>query len=232
MRCAGPNAPRTSSRASALKLIDVCAAARSERPAILRGKVWSCGDRNARSVADAVQAARTEGSRPVRSEGCPDFDASSRAAGSPLTELAEAHGRATTRAVHPVISKTVSRPAVADRLRIGFDKTPPSPLFALVAALAQSGRNFSIGRPPFAVRAASATQKPNGSDCPPATSPVKPHAVLRRYRKNLPYCLSAKGGPPKTRLRNKYFKNSSDKKMAIALHPGVAFRQRFVTTLG
>ena len=49
--------------------------------------------------------------------------------------LTAVHGRATTRAVHPVVSRTINRTAIADRLRIGFDKRRPPPL-ALVAALA------------------------------------------------------------------------------------------------
>ena len=99
--------------------------------------------------------------------------------GSLSVGLAAAHGRATTRAVHPVISRTVSRAAVADRLRMGFDKSPPAPLLALVAALAQQGRNSSISRPPLcgpcgfrsSETKCEAKCETNGSVCPPHPHP-------------------------------------------------------------
>ena len=95
--------------------------------------------------------------------------------GSLAVRLAAAHGRATTRAVHPVISRTVSRAAVADRLRMGFDKSPPAPLLALVAALAKQGRSSSTARIPLAVHAAPGQAKPKRFRLPPI-----PHCEVAR----------------------------------------------------
>ena len=118
--------------------------------------------------------------------------------GSLAVRLAAAHGRATTRAVHPVISRTVSRAAVADRLRMGFDKSPPAPLLALVAALAQQGRSSSISRPPFAVRAAFRSSETKRFRLPPPRILTREAALsLDSIEKSFHCHEGAKGRPRK-----------------------------------
>ena len=169
-RPAGAKAPRASSRASALKFIVICTPAWSERPAIRRATADSSRGSAAAETAIAPEMSALK----FVPELIPALilelalEPSTEGAAKLASKLAAAHGRTTTRAAHPVVSRTISRTAVADRLRMGFDKRRPPPL-ALVAALAQSGWSFSIG--PFLSRSVRLPARRNPS-VPPTLSPL------------------------------------------------------------
>jgi hypothetical protein len=92
-----------------------------------------------------------------------------------VSKLAADHGRATTRAVHPAISSTVSRAAVADRLRMGFDKRRPPPLALVAAWLNRVGVDRSAVPPcgPYGSRPT------RNQEVPPA--PPLPHLRSRAW---------------------------------------------------
>jgi hypothetical protein len=147
--------------------------------------------------------------------------------GSLTVGLAAAHGRATTRAVHPVISRTVSRAAVADRLRMGFDKSPPAPLLALVAALAQQGRNSLIGRPPLCGPCGFPAIRNPRSVCPRIL--IRGSRAQRRLDQEvLPSRFTQKAGHPRKAHRRYCFRAEVTKKWRLRYND-VALQHRFAS---
>jgi hypothetical protein len=142
--------------------------------------------------------------------------------------LAAAHGRATTRAVHPVISRTVSRAAVADRLRMGFDKSPPAPLLALVAALAQQGRNSLIGRPPLCGPCGFPAIRNPTFRLPPASSSAEAALSPGSIEKSFHHGLTQKAGRPRKAHRSYCFRAEVTKKWRLRYND-VALQHRFAS---
>ena len=196
MAAAGAKTPRASSRASALKFIVTCATAWSARPAIRREE---------RLSRENAVCARRRGSAACRKrvrrrpECAVDGDGSARLLrdrpavrpGASAAGLAAAHGRATTRAVHPAISTTVSRAAVADRLRMGFDKRRPPP-FGSRCRLGSTGSEF-FDRPYPPLRSVRPPAKRNQTvPTAPRHLTARPHAASGAYRRILPQALRSK----------------------------------------
>jgi hypothetical protein len=128
-----------------------------------------------------------------------------------VSKLAADHGRATTRAVHPAISSTVSRAAVADRLRMGFDKRRPPPLALVAAWLNRVGVDRSAVPPcgPYGSRPKRNQEVP---PAPPRCLTCEAARGLRLDREILPRVFRARGEPPKKPTKPKVLVLEAPKK--------------------